>query len=85
MRLFKRVSAAGEFEPKEGRIGVVRQADRFLNAALDSWINLIDTSPDYDSIEVLIGKFFTGRRESPRCLLLRYSGARREPIPMEVV
>jgi aryl-alcohol dehydrogenase-like predicted oxidoreductase len=38
------------------------QAGRILNAALDSGINYIDTSPDYGVSEERIGKYLAGRR-----------------------
>src|SRR5215211_5902146 len=38
------------------------QADRILNAALDSGINYIDTSIDYGAAEERIGRFISGRR-----------------------
>jgi len=38
------------------------QADKLLNAVLDSGINLIDTAPDYGTSEDLIGKFISERR-----------------------
>lgn len=38
------------------------QADKLLNAVLDSGIKLIDTAPDYGASEDLIGKFISGRR-----------------------
>jgi len=39
------------------------QADKLLNAVLDSGINLIDTAPDYGTSEDLIGKFISERSE----------------------
>ena len=39
------------------------QANKLLNAVLDSGINFIDTSPDYGTSEDLIGKFVAGRRD----------------------
>ena len=38
------------------------QAERILNAVLDSGINFIDTSIDYGRSEELIGRFISGRR-----------------------
>jgi aryl-alcohol dehydrogenase-like predicted oxidoreductase len=38
-------------------------AERLLNAVLDSGINLIDTSPDYGRSEELIGRFLGHRRD----------------------
>jgi aryl-alcohol dehydrogenase-like predicted oxidoreductase len=38
-------------------------AERLLNAVLDSGINLIDTSPDYGRSEELIGRYLGHRRE----------------------
>jgi aryl-alcohol dehydrogenase-like predicted oxidoreductase len=38
------------------------QADRILNAALDSGINFVDTSPDYGVSEERIGRYISNRR-----------------------
>src|SRR5437764_578241 len=38
-------------------------AERILNAVLDSGINFIDTSPDYGRSEELIGRFISHRRD----------------------
>ncbi len=38
------------------------QVERLLNGVLDAGINLIDTSPDYQASEELIGRHLAGRR-----------------------
>jgi aryl-alcohol dehydrogenase-like predicted oxidoreductase len=40
-----------------------KDAERFLNAAVDAGVNLIDTSIGYDMSETYIGRFLAGRRD----------------------
>ena len=44
------------------RLENVREAERVLNAVLDSGINYIDTSPDYGLSETYIGQAIAHRR-----------------------
>lgn len=46
-----------------GRPVTEEQADRILNAVLDSGINFIDTANDYGRSEEFIGKFLSSRRD----------------------
>ena len=48
--------------PPRGREITPEQADRVLNAVLDSGINYIDTSIDYGQSEEFIGRFISHRR-----------------------
>ena len=45
-----------------GRVVSAAQADRILNAVLDSGINFVDTSYDYGMSEEYIGRFLSHRR-----------------------
>ena len=45
-----------------GRAVSAAQADRILNAVLDSGINFVDTSYDYGMSEEYIGRFLSHRR-----------------------
>ncbi len=67
----------------DGRPITSRQAEKILNAVLDSGINLIDTSYDYGLSEELIGQYIAHRRDeyylATKCgCTVVYKGARDE-------
>jgi aryl-alcohol dehydrogenase-like predicted oxidoreductase len=55
----------GAMELRDGGTGALpaRDAERLLNAVLDTGINFIDTSIDYGRSEELIGRFIAHRRD----------------------